>query len=129
MADSLTALRKRVKELRGSVIAGSISSAGLEDLKKEIAYHEGAMKSAERDKKRAEALAKARESKIAKSKAKKEDVVEKKVKVEKKVVVEEKPKKVKKEKKVTEVPVEVEKVVLSKNIRVKKVKDAESDDE
>lgn len=136
----MTALRKRVKELRGAIIAGSISTAGAEDLKKEIAYHEAAMKSAEREKKRMEALAKARESKIAKSKAKKEmepvEVVTKKV--SKKVAevpavaVVEKVKKVepvKKVKKVAEVVTKVDVPVLSKNIRSKKVKDASEDDE
>lgn len=138
MADSLTALRKRVKELRGVVIAGSISSAGVEELKKEIAYHESAVKSAERDKKRMEALAKARESKIAKGKAKKEaaePVKEKVVKAKKEAAepVAKKPKveavKPVKEKPVKEKVKEEVEVVLAKNIRAKKVKDAEPDDE
>lgn len=143
MSDNLSALRKRVKELRGAIV-GSVSSAGVEELKKEIAYHESAMKSAEREKKRAEALAKAREAKIAKSKAKKEAEVvpEKKVAVKKEEVVEKKVAPKKKEvvekvavakkivpKKEKSAPVEEEKVVLSKNIRVKMVKDVSSDDD
>jgi hypothetical protein len=116
MSDSATALRKRVKELRGEMITASLSSAGVDQLKKEIAYHELAVKSAERDRKRGEALAKARESKVLKSKAKKEEkpvekVVEKKEKKEKPVV--EKKEKI------------VEKVILSKNIRSQRVKDAD----
>ncbi len=138
MSESLAELRKRVKELRGSVIAGTGASA--EELKKEIAYHEAAVKSAERDKKRMEALARAREAKIAKGKAKKEGepkvakvkaepVAEAKPIVEKPKVAkvkaaegEPKPKKVKAE------PKAAEEVVLSKNIRAKKVKNAESDE-
>jgi hypothetical protein len=144
MSESLAELKKRVKELRGSVIAGA--GAGIEELKKEIAYHETAVKSAERDKKRMEALAKAREAKIAKGKAKKEGVVEEKPKkvvkekaVEPKKVVkaEEKPKKVVKEKADAEPkakkakvspPAVAEEVVLSKNIRAKKVKNDEADE-
>lgn len=141
MSENIADLRKRVKELR-SAIVGSVSSAGVEELKKEIAYHETAMKSAERDKKRMEALAKAREAKIAKGKAKKEGVVDAKPVVEKpKKVAEAKPvveKKRKAEKsaegepkpkkaKVAPAPV-VEEVVLSKNIRAKKVKNAEDDE-
>jgi len=126
MSDSATALRKRVKELRGEMITTSLSSAGVEELKREIAYHELAVKSAERDKKRGEALAKARESKKAKKEEKAvEKPVEKKEKpVEKKVV--EKPVE-KKEKVVKEKPVEkpVEKIVLAKNIRSQRVKDAD----
>ena len=104
------------------MITTSLSSAGVDQLKREIAYHELAVKSAERDKKRGEALAKARESKKAKKEEKaepekKEKVVEKKEKPvkEKKVVEKEKPVKEKKE----------EKVVLAKNIRSQKVKDAD----
>ena len=127
MSENIAELRKRVKDLRGAIV-GSVSSAGVEELKKEIAYHESAMKSAERDKKRMEALAKAREAKIAKGKAKKEGAVEPVAEKPKKVVEAkaEKPKKPKAEKspegepkpkkaKVV-VPV-VEEVVLSKNIR------------
>lgn len=144
MSESIAELRKRVKELRGSVIAGT--GAGVEELKKEIAYHETAVKSAERDKKRMEALAKAREAKIIKGKAKKEaegkvveakPVAEKPKKVvESKPVVAEKPKKEKAEPKAkvekpkkekVSVPV-VQEVVLSKNIRAKKVKNAEDDE-
>jgi hypothetical protein len=133
MSESIAELRKRVKELRGAIV-GSVSSAGVEELKKEIAYHESAAKSAERDKKRMEALAKAREAKIAKGKSKKEaeaKPVEKKEKVaeakpvavKKEKVAEAKPKKVK----VAPAPV-AEEVVLSKNIRAKKVKNAEDDE-
>ena len=129
MSESLAELKKRVKELRGSVIAGT--GAGMEELKKEIAYHESAAKSAERDKKRMEALAKAREAKIAKGKAKKEAEKPVAEKPKKAVEVAEKPvvASVAKPKKVAEKPKEkakkvapVEEVVLSKNIRVKKVK-------
>ncbi len=143
MSDSVVELRKRVKELRGAIV-GSVSSAGVEELKREIAYHETAVKSAESQKKRMEALAKAREVKIAKGKAKKEGVaVEEKPKkvVEKpkaeKVAeakpkaekVAEKPKKVAEAKpKKAKVEAAVEEVVLSKNIRVKKVKNAEDDE-
>lgn len=139
MSESVTELRKRVKELRGSVIAGT--GAGVEELKKEIAYHESAAKSAERDKKRMEALAKAREAKIAKSKAKKEGVAEAKPIVEKPKKVakaEGEPKKRKAEKpaegepKAKKAKAEpkpaAEESVLSKNIRAKKVKNAESDE-
>jgi len=151
MSDSVVELRKRVKELRGAIV-GSVSSAGVEELKREIAYHETAVKSAESQKKRMEALAKAREVKIAKGKAKKEGVaveekpkkVVEKPKVEK--VAEAKPKaeKPKAEKPKAEKPkvekvaeakpkkakveAAVEEVVLSKNIRVKKVKNAEDDE-
>lgn len=134
MADSLTALRKRVKELRGAVIAGSISTAGVEELKKEIAYHESAVKSAEREKKRAEALAKARESKIAKSKAAKEPEPEKKTvkevvePVEKKTAKKAAKKEDVEKKAVAKKEVEAVKPVLSKNIRAKKVNAAESDE-
>jgi outer membrane biosynthesis protein TonB len=121
MSDSATALRKRVKELRGEMITASLSSAGVDQLKKEIAYHELAMKSAERDKKRGEALAKARESKKAKKEEKPVEKKEKPVKEEKK----EKPVVEKKEKKVVEKPVKEEKVVLSKNIRSQRVKDVD----
>jgi hypothetical protein len=131
MSENIVELRKRVKELR-SAIVGSVSSAGVEELKKEIAYHETAVKSAERDKKRMEALAKAREAKIAKGKAKKEGAVAEAkpiAKKEKPVVVETpKPKKEKVVKeKVAAAPV-VEEVVLSKNIRAKKVKNAEDNE-
>lgn len=121
MSENVVDLRKRVKELRGSIV-GSLASAGVEELKKEIAYHEAAAKSAERDKKRMEALAKAREAKIAKSKAKKAEVapVEKKRKAEKAAEGEPKPKKAK--------VAAVEEVVLTKNIRAKKVKN-DSEDE
>ena len=136
MSESVAELRKRVKELRGSVIAGT--GAGAEELKREIAYHESAMKSAERDKKRMEALAKAREAKIAKSRAKKEGVAEAKpIVADKPKVAEAKPKKVA-EKRKAEKPVEgepkpkkakvAEESVLSKNIRTKKVKNAEDDE-
>jgi hypothetical protein len=141
MSESIVELRKRVKELRGAIV-GSVSSAGVEELKREIAYHETAVKSAESQKKRMEALAKAREVKIAKGKAKKEGVaveekpkkVVEKPKVEK--VAEAKPKAEKpKVEKVAEakpkkakVEAAVEEVVLSKNIRVKKVKNAEDDE-
>jgi hypothetical protein len=141
MSESVVDLRKRVKELRGAIV-GSVSSAGVEELKREIAYHESAAKSAERDKKRMEALAKAREAKIAKSKSKKEGAVEPVAEKPKKVVEAkaEKPKvetkrkaetsaegepKPKKAKAVVAV---VEEVVLSKNIRPKKVKNAEADE-
>ena len=100
---SVVDLRKRVKELRVCIV-GSVSSAGVEELQKEIAYHESAKKSAERDAKRMDALGRAREAKVAKSKAKKGKPEEAEVKPEVK------PKEVK-----------AEKVVLSKNIRVKKV--------
>lgn len=144
MGDSVVELRKRVKELRGAIV-GSVSSAGVEELKKEIAYHESAAKSAERDAKRMEALARAREAKIAKGKAKKSEgavpIVEKPKKEVKPVAAEKPPsagrvesaapKKVavkKEPKPKKEKVVAVEEVVLSKNIRAKKVKDA-SDDE
>jgi hypothetical protein len=136
MSESVAELRKRVKELRGAIV-GSVSSAGVEELKKEIAYHEAAAKSAERDKKRMEALAKAREAKIAKGKAKKEGVAEAKPIV--KPVVEKKAEPVKrktakpaegepkpKKAKVAPAP---EEVVLAKNIRAKKVKNASSEDD
>lgn len=142
MSENIVELRKRVKELRGAIV-GSVSSAGVEELKKEIAYHEAAAKSAERDKKRMEALAKAREAKIAKSKAKKEGAVaEAKPVVKKEKVAEAKPIAKKEEKRKAEKPAEgeprpkkskivpvPEEVVLAKNIRAKKVKNASSEDD
>jgi len=106
---SVVDLRKRVKELRVCIV-GSVSSAGVEELQKEIAYHESAKKSAERDAKRMDALGRAREAKVAKSKAKKEVKPEEAEVKKAEVKAEVKPKEVK-----------AEKVVLSKNIRVKKV--------
>lgn len=134
MSENIVELRKRVKELRGAIV-GSVSSAGVEDLKKEIAYHETAVKSAERDKKRMEALGRAREAKIAKGKAKKEVAEAKPVKpVKVAAAVAEKPKAEKpkaepkpKKAKVSP-PAAVEEVVLSKNIRVKKVKNGSADE-
>lgn len=138
MSENIVELRKRVKELRGAIV-GSLASAGAEELKREIAYHEAAAKSAERDKKRMEALAKAREAKIAKSKAKKEGVAEAKPIVKPAVKKEEKPveKKRKAEKaaegepkpKKAKVAPAPEEVVLAKNIRAKKVKNASSEDD
>lgn len=112
MSESATALRKRVKELRGEMITASLSSAGVDQLKKEIAYHESAMKSAERDKKRGEALARARESKVLKSRSKKDEVEQ-----IKEHMMKEKP--------VKKVEKPVEKEVMSKYIRTKRVKDAD----
>lgn len=142
---SITDLRKRVKELRGAIV-GSVASAGEEELKREIAYHESAAKSAERDKKRGEALAKAREVKIAKGKAKKEaPQAEKEPKAMKEPKAAKEPKAVKEpkpevkamvaraipkaEKMVKAAKAEPE-AVLSKHIRVSKSKkDVEESDE
>lgn len=112
--ESVSELKKKLKEMREGVIAGG--GAGVEEMKREIAYHEAARKSAESMAKRGAALAKAREAKKAKAVAEKPkkavEVAEKPRKVVEKPV--EKPKKVK-------VAPEPE-VMLTKNIRVKKVK-------
>jgi hypothetical protein len=155
---SIAELRKRVKELRVSIV-GAVGSASEEELKREIAYHESAAKLAERDVKRGEALAKARATKIAKGKAKKEGTssvvvpvapAPKAVKVPKAPAPPKEPKVVKepKEPKPPKVPkAEVEamvakaipkaekmakaqdEAVLAKHIRAKKSKDAEEADE
>lgn len=107
--ESVSELKKKLKEMREGVIAGG--GAGVEEMKREIAYHEAARKSAESMAKRGAALAKAREAKKAKAVEKPKKAVEV---VEKPRKIVEKPKKVK-------VAPEPE-VVLTKNIRVKKVK-------
>ena len=112
----LRELRKQVKELRKS--QAKVTLATVEDLKKEIARHSAGEKALESQRKRMEALEKARAVRAGPDAKKKEEAPKKEKKVEKPIAV------VKAKKEKVEKPAEKAEV-LAKNVRRRVVKDGD----